>query len=60
VIVGELFERFAEPLLAEARPPGLPLRHRGTLSADTRKPGNPRIAERFELYVAHGTGQRLH
>ncbi len=53
VIVGELFERFAEGALAAHDRPVFLYDYPAALCPLTRrKPGEPRIAERFELYVA--------
>jgi lysyl-tRNA synthetase class 2 len=53
VIVGELFEQMAEPALAgHDRPVFLHDYPAALCPLTRRKPGNPHIAERFELYVA--------
>ena len=53
VIVGELFEQLAEPALAQHDRPVFLYDYPAALCPLTkRKPGDPRIAERFELYVA--------
>ncbi len=53
VIVGELFEKFAEPALSTHDRPVFLYDYPAELCPLTRrKPGNPQIAERFELYVA--------
>lgn len=53
VIVGELFERLAEPKLGLRERPVFLFDYPAALCPLTRrKPGDPRIAERFELYVA--------
>jgi len=53
VIVGELFERLAEPALATRDRPTFLYDYPAALCPLTkRKPGDPHIAERFELYVA--------
>jgi lysyl-tRNA synthetase, class II len=53
VIVGELFEQMAEPALKERKGPVFVYDYPAALCPLTRrKPGEPRIAERFELYVA--------
>jgi len=52
VIVGELFERLAEPTLAKFDQPVFLYDYPAALCPLTRrKPGEPRIAERFELYI---------
>ena len=53
VVVGELFERLAEPALAAHDRPVFVYDYPAALCPLTRrKPGVPGIAERFELYVA--------
>ena len=53
VLVGELFERLAEPGLHGLDQPVFIYDYPAGLCPLTRrKPGNPAIAERFELYVA--------
>jgi lysyl-tRNA synthetase class 2 len=53
VIVGELFEHLAEPALEKLDRPTFLYDYPAALCPLTRrKPGNPRIAERFELFVA--------
>ena len=53
VVVGELFERLAEPSLHGLDQPVFIYDYPAGLCPLTRrKPGNPAIAERFELYVA--------
>jgi lysyl-tRNA synthetase class 2 len=53
VIVGELFERLAEEHLGTFDQPVFLYDYPAALCPLTRrKPGDPRIAERFELYVA--------
>jgi lysyl-tRNA synthetase class 2 len=53
VVVGELFEHLAEPALAARDRPVFLYDYPAALCPLTkRKPGDPRIAERFELYVA--------
>ena len=53
VLVGELFEQLAEPQLAGFDQPVFVYDYPAALCPLTRrKPGDPRIAERFELYVA--------
>ena len=53
VLVGELFEHHAEPHLATFEQPVFLYDYPAALCPLTRrKPGDPRIAERFELYVA--------
>jgi lysyl-tRNA synthetase, class II len=53
VIVGELFERLAEPALETRDRPVFLHDYPAALCPLTkRKPGDPAIAERFELYVA--------
>lgn len=53
VLVGELFEHHAEPTLATFDKPVFLYDYPAALCPLTRrKPGDPRIAERFELYVA--------
>jgi lysyl-tRNA synthetase class 2 len=57
VIVGELFEQLAEPSLKVYDRPVFVYDYPAALCPLTRrKPGNPSIAERFELYV---TGMEL-
>jgi len=53
VIVGELFEKFAEESLGKSDRPVFLYDYPAELCPLTRrKPGEPRIAERFELYIA--------
>ena len=53
VIVGELFEQLAEPSLKTSDRPIFLYDYPAALCPLTRrKPGDPRIAERFELYIA--------
>ncbi|MGN6370027.1 MAG: lysine--tRNA ligase [Phycisphaerae bacterium] len=53
VIVGELFEQLAEPALKTRNRPTFLYDYPAALCPLTRrKPGDPHIAERFELYVA--------
>ncbi|HVT79904.1 MAG TPA: lysine--tRNA ligase [Phycisphaerae bacterium] len=53
VLVGELFEHLAEPELKTFDKPVFLYDYPAALCPLTkRKPGNPHIAERFELYVA--------
>jgi len=53
VIVGELFEHLAEPALEKFDRPVFLHDYPAALCPLTRrKPGDPRIAERFELYIA--------
>ncbi|HUO09044.1 MAG TPA: lysine--tRNA ligase [Phycisphaerae bacterium] len=53
VLVGELFEQLAEPALKGRDRPVFLYDYPAALCPLTkRKPGDPRIAERFELYVA--------
>jgi lysyl-tRNA synthetase, class II len=53
VIVGELFEQLAEPALEGRDRPTFLYDYPAALCPLTkRKPGNPHIAERFELYIA--------
>jgi lysyl-tRNA synthetase, class II len=53
VVVGELFEQLAEPALKAHDRPVFIYDYPAALCPLTRrKPGDPRIAERFELYVA--------
>jgi lysyl-tRNA synthetase class 2 len=53
VIVGELFEQLAEPALEKFDRPVFLYDYPAALCPLTRrKPGNSRIAERFELYIA--------
>lgn len=53
VVVGELFEQLAEPTLGTRNRPVFLYDYPAALCPLTkRKPGDPRIAERFELYVA--------
>lgn len=57
VLVGELFEQLAEPELNKFEQPVFVYDYPAALCPLTkRKPGDPRIAERFELYV---TGMEL-
>ncbi|MFG0306144.1 MAG: lysine--tRNA ligase [Phycisphaerales bacterium JB040] len=52
LVVGELFERVCEPAIDPARPTFV-LDYPAALCPLTRpKPGDPDIAERFELYIA--------
>ena len=53
IIVGELFEQLAEPSLKTSDRPIFLYDYPAALCPLTRrKPGDPRIAERFELYIA--------
>ena len=53
VLVGELFEQLAEPTLAGSDRPVFLYDYPAALCPLTRrKPGDERIAERFELYIA--------
>ena len=53
VLVGELFEQLAEPALKTRNRPVFLYDYPAALCPLTRrKPGDPHIAERFELYVA--------
>ena len=53
VVVGELFERLAEPKLAASDRPTFLYDYPAALCPLTkRKTSDPRIAERFELYIA--------
>lgn len=53
VLVGELFEHLAEPALGQSNRPVFVYDYPAALCPLTkRKPSDPRIAERFELYVA--------